>query len=60
MSVIMRNVATKKVYAFVKGADSSILNKCTHVRGQTPKSDVVFGRSTMPPVDESEIDKITK
>lgn len=39
MSVIVRNVATKKVFAFVKGADSSILKMITHVRGQMPIDD---------------------
>ena len=60
MTVIMRNVLTNKVYAFVKGADSSILPKCTHIRGQTPKSNVAFGRANQPPVSEDQIDKATR
>lgn len=59
MSVIMRNTETNKVYAFVKGADSSILPRISHVRGMTPKSNIVFGRSIEKPISEEELDAAT-
>jgi magnesium-transporting ATPase (P-type) len=35
MSVIVRDKKTKRVFAHVKGADSSILPKVTHGRGES-------------------------
>lgn len=56
MSVIVKNVATNKLYVFVKGADSSIIPKVTHMWGGQPKSSIVEGRSNHPPISDSEID----
>jgi len=54
MSVIVRHATTKKVFVHVKGADSSILPKVTHSRGE-PSVHKFIHMEAVPTVTEKEI-----